>query len=283
MLGSIINRTKEKTTSEMMKKFNELNESYNKMAENSLTNKEHSYEYLSKPDDPNLENIIMKMNMEYKYAISEINVLQEELSRLKSYEKKYNKILECLRECNSLQNEFISDPKIRELNNEINDINIVKFDSSENLDFLNKLMTNINYKISENEQKMSKLLSTVSSFRKFLLRTSEINANKLTCTICYSNKISHCLNPCGHTFCKSCIDRMGRSCSSCRTGFQSQIKMFITENENEEDDLLSNNTSDFSINSSISGIDSNITSSHATSSILNNFSNSDFYSWMPLS
>lgn len=291
MINSVnTQQSKEERTREMMRKFNDLNDSYNKMAEKSLTSKEFSYEYIDKSEDVNIESIIMKMNMEYKHATSEIKSLQDEILQLKCCEKKYDKIIENLTQCNSLQNDFINEPKISAINIDINGAPLVSFANHENLKVLGKIMAQVNDKICDNEKKINELANIVLSFRKLFLKTSEMNsgANKLPCTICYSNKISHCLNPCGHTFCKTCIDRMGATCSACRSSFQTKIKMFITENE--EDDTEINNSSGFSFNGFGSGIvrDTTPITSISSSNILIGASSqptnsTDFYSWAPLS
>ena len=281
--------TKEEKTREMMRKFNDLNASYNKMAENSLSKKKFSYDYIDTSQDTDIENIIIKMNIEFKNATSEINSLQDQILQLKCCENKYNKIIENLNQCNNLQNEFINVSKIIDMNINIKDFTLVSFTNHENIKVFDKILLEINNKITDNERKISELTNIVSCFRKLFLRTSEIHgtANRLTCTICYCNQISHCLNPCGHTFCKTCIDKMGATCSSCRSSFQTKIKMFITENLEDETEI--NDNSGFSFNRFGSGIvrDSSIITPNTSSNIIgaasNPTANSDFYSWMPLS
>ena len=46
------------------------------------------------------------------------------------------------------------------------------------------------------------------------------------CTICFNNTISHCCNPCGHTYCSDCIDKTN-NCYICRAIIHNNIKLFF--------------------------------------------------------
>ena len=57
------------------------------------------------------------------------------------------------------------------------------------------------------------------------------NSNNLDCPICMDNKIDVALRPCGHTFCKECIekfieDKMSQ-CPICRKKFSKHDKIFL--------------------------------------------------------
>ena len=87
----------------------------------------------------------------------------------------------------------------------------------------------------------AKLLTTntnLSSYRDFIREgTKEMlgpDVKPNTCSICLENEITHCLVPCGHTFCLGCIDKSkGNSvvtetkCMTCRTPCKSSIKLFL--------------------------------------------------------
>jgi len=49
---------------------------------------------------------------------------------------------------------------------------------------------------------------------------------KNKCTICFNNTISHCCNPCGHTYCSDCIDKTN-NCYICRAIIHNNIKLFF--------------------------------------------------------
>ncbi len=48
-----------------------------------------------------------------------------------------------------------------------------------------------------------------------------------------------CINPCGHTFCKSCTDKLSNSCFICRGPVTTKIKMII---DFDDDDYNNQNT-----------------------------------------
>lgn len=48
------------------------------------------------------------------------------------------------------------------------------------------------------------------------------------CGICIAEPISHCVAPCGHTFCAGCIRRMNLTCYLCRGVVKDRIKLFLT-------------------------------------------------------
>jgi hypothetical protein len=49
---------------------------------------------------------------------------------------------------------------------------------------------------------------------------------KNKCTICFNNTISHCCNPCGHTYCSDCIDKTD-NCYICRSIIHNKIKLYL--------------------------------------------------------
>merc|ERR1711964_120426 len=58
---------------------------------------------------------------------------------------------------------------------------------------------------------------------------------KTNCTVClesYINREPHILNPCGHVFCKECIEQdeasRGRKCPNCNTQWSKKQRAFFT-------------------------------------------------------
>lgn len=47
------------------------------------------------------------------------------------------------------------------------------------------------------------------------------------CCICLNEPVSHCVSPCGHTFCSSCVKRQLTNCYMCRTGIKERIRIFF--------------------------------------------------------
>ena len=47
------------------------------------------------------------------------------------------------------------------------------------------------------------------------------------CSICLSESITHCVSPCGHTFCSSCIRKMNTACYLCRGAIRDRVRLFF--------------------------------------------------------
>jgi len=48
------------------------------------------------------------------------------------------------------------------------------------------------------------------------------------CSICLSEPVTHCVAPCGHTFCTGCVKRLTMSCYLCRGSVRERVKLFFT-------------------------------------------------------
>jgi len=48
------------------------------------------------------------------------------------------------------------------------------------------------------------------------------------CSICLSEPVTHCVAPCGHTFCTGCVKRLTMSCYLCRGAVRERVKLFFT-------------------------------------------------------
>ena len=66
-------------------------------------------------------------------------------------------------------------------------------------------------------------------FREFvqMMRVVQSNENEPLCTICLENMVTHCLNPCGHTYCETCLKRQVSSCFMCRAPMTSRVKLYF--------------------------------------------------------
>jgi len=65
------------------------------------------------------------------------------------------------------------------------------------------------------------------------------------CNVCVTNKINICINPCGHTFCSVCVEKMGLKCGMCRGKIDAKIKMYIdNDTDNGDDEIVSANLND---------------------------------------
>lgn len=47
------------------------------------------------------------------------------------------------------------------------------------------------------------------------------------CSICLIESITHCVSPCGHTFCSACIRKMNTACYLCRGAIRDRVRLFF--------------------------------------------------------
>jgi len=100
-------------------------------------------------------------------------------------------------------------------------------------------------KVQEKYTKIKKTIKLVDSKFSELFETNQDIAkkfvdngmnDKVTCKICYTNKVNTCINPCGHLFCDMCLNNLtDNSCPLCRNNMISKIKIYgIGEHESNE-------------------------------------------------
>jgi hypothetical protein len=105
----------------------------------------------------------------------------------------------------------------------------------------------VKIKIDELKEQVKNNNKKIGDFKKLVLNcmdNEQKESEKNMCSICVTRKINTCLNPCGHTFCLICVNKMNNKCGMCRTTYISKIKMFIADDEELEDsdnDLNNNN------------------------------------------
>lgn len=77
-------------------------------------------------------------------------------------------------------------------------------------------------------------LNKINRIKKFIRNgmSQEKEQMKNICSICVTNKVDICINPCGHTFCQSCTNKMNR-CSMCRGQITTKIKLFLDDQDDD--------------------------------------------------
>jgi len=176
---------------------------------------------------------IKKINNSIITQIEEYETFKDEIEKFNNIVKQAEKIYETLSkkiQITNIKNKLIISDNIL-LQNE-NKINIEEFEK------------NIDDKIFELNNKLNNNRNKILDFKKLILKC--IGDEKFSynmCNICVKNKINKCINPCGHTFCSSCLEKMGSKCGMCRSKIQSSIKMYIDnddDNEIHDEDINSN-------------------------------------------
>jgi hypothetical protein len=85
---------------------------------------------------------------------------------------------------------------------------------------------NLSLKNKELEQKEDIKSSLLFTKDKIINELKIELDDKNKCTICFNNTISHCCNPCGHTYCSDCIDKTN-NCYICRAIIHNKIKLYL--------------------------------------------------------
>ncbi len=75
----------------------------------------------------------------------------------------------------------------------------------------------------------------IESYRRFAalkemittFRFTDLQDKEPLCSICLNEPVSHCVSPCGHTFCFSCVKRQMSNCYMCRAGIKDRIRIFF--------------------------------------------------------
>ena len=210
------------------------------------------------PKEKKIDNLLSNIN-DYKKIDNGFNDYLENVNKLKLELKKMKKELMVFKGKHSKLNEiktFIDKFK-KELKEKLlknvydSDFTEVLTSIRSKLTFDNKLneyINNITKELHEKQnnfyllhQKYKENVNKVSELLKSNELEDEIINNETSCPICYDNKVTHCINPCGHTFCSNCVEEYGinAECFMCRTKIQSIIKMFMTFSE--ENNVSENN------------------------------------------
>lgn len=90
------------------------------------------------------------------------------------------------------------------------------------LESLDNTINNLNSKRIIKEKQLQNITKQIQDSKEFLLQ----NRNKLECSICNDKEIDTVLNPCGHTFCKTCLGNTNY-CYICRSFIINPIKLYL--------------------------------------------------------
>ena len=90
----------------------------------------------------------------------------------------------------------------------------------------NQTMVDIKKEYAEKKQQLQPYLSLISSI-------NQLNHSHI-CALCLTNPVSHFMNPCGHTYCKECLDKTEnpsdnkiKECSFCRGRIHSTHNLYF--------------------------------------------------------
>lgn len=235
-LKGICTRKNDNLSKEMMSKFKKLTDEYNKQADDNFNKDTSISNDVLNFDENNVFNMIKKAKLDVK-AINDNN------SKLYKKIEEYN---QCKNDCRTLiesieniSHTYYNLSTTSQLVDIANKLQIKQHIID--VEFTSKIANfenDIKVKIDELNEQIKNNNKKLSDFKKLVLQCSadEENENeKNMCSVCITRKINTCLNPCGHTFCLTCVDKMNNKCGMCRSSFISKIKMYIVNDETLEE------------------------------------------------
>lgn len=215
----------------MMDKFNKLNEKYNNSIENSFSVvSEYQYDILNLKD----EDLMYFLNKaKYELTINKNNMknINEEIKKYENILENINCLNKSIEKTNELYNNLLSKLDTIQI---INKSSLAKKTSLYKIELrTNGVKNEIEEKIENLKEDFSKNLNNIIRFKQLLLKAAPEEKIRNCCNVCAENKINICINPCGHTFCQSCADKMNK-CGMCRANITSKIKLYIEETQEDD-------------------------------------------------
>jgi hypothetical protein len=249
---------------EMMAKFNKLKEKYES---NAIEPYEYGEEYLKEQD---FRKTIENLNTMVTAKLGELKTINERVTKLTKYKNKLEEIFKNIRKT---EKSYIDLYKVKVLC--IDDLRLEKprcsiselmssdlgIDQetaiiyptllrerifsikSEYLNSLCDVYEKIEAKIENETCKMKNITDFLDLYKKTIdtCDTHKKTLGKYCCTICYENEVKMCIQPCGHTFCVSCAEKLTTRCFACNGAVTAKIKMYLL---GKDDDDASNTLAD---------------------------------------
>ena len=101
---------------------------------------------------------------------------------------------------------------------------------SKELEFKKCLNLSLKIELDEKKEIIKELKSDLEQKEDIIYlkdeKLKELKSNLNKCSVCFENKLSVCLNPCGHCYCDICI-KNANNCFICRTNIKNKIKLFL--------------------------------------------------------
>jgi len=239
---------------EIMSKFNEVSTQYKNFSEGVYSKDETNIDNgLLNYSSTDVTDIISKMN-------SDMTKIQKSIDELKS---EYDKYIQFEKRCCEYIDSYIKQKVL--INNISGDMIIFSLDFDRSLlhednnvhSNILKLQNKAKSKMDELSNEINLKKTKIDNFRRLIFNSvDESVAKKMTddylCQICFTNKITTCLTPCGHTFCVKCSEKM-TDCANCRSRIKKKIKMFIDHGKEETAEIKTIQEINASENNNIGG------------------------------
>lgn len=192
--------------------------------------------------------------------------ISEVIKEYESFKTDINKFNDLVKEANNIYDNLSTKTQISDIKHKlIISQNILL--KNENKTNIRDFETSIDEKIIDLNNRLTNNNNRLSNFKKLVMKcmgNEKIDYNM--CNVCVTNKINICINPCGHTFCSVCVEKMNSKCGMCRGKIDAKIKMYIENDDKDDDEIVSANINNDLDGNTIQGWD------HDTSIIATSFS-----------
>lgn len=99
------------------------------------------------------------------------------------------------------------------------------------------LYDEIGEKLEDATSQMQKIHDFLNRYKETVSMCGAGNSTLLSeynCTICYEDPVTMCMQPCGHTFCTKCTEKLTTRCFICNLPVTAKTKMFLLGREEED-------------------------------------------------
>jgi len=167
-----------------------------------------------------IKNKIIILRKEYKSLLEKSNNIDKDIQELETMEDAYNNFSKMY-------------------------LSILNKDGDRNIIY--EIMINIECKKNESDTLNNRIIDTLTEINKLknIIRSDNLDDESdtpfidteinpaLLCFTCHEGQITHCFNPCGHSFCEKCVSRVniGYSnsiCFMCRAKVNGKIKLYFS-------------------------------------------------------
>jgi hypothetical protein len=158
---------------------------------------------------------VLNMTVEsFKKVLIKLNTLKNDLEQEYSEKKEVvNKFSEKVQELVDLVSSVEAKTSLTQYSfKELLFAKVVEYSDAFGLDLIKEKISNVN-------KELVCLKDSIRSFNSI--------QHPCVCTICMESKLEYFIDPCGHTLCKNCKDKLNNKCFYCRNKISGFKKLFL--------------------------------------------------------
>jgi hypothetical protein len=200
------------------------------LSEKNFINSKEKYDELIKKYNDNMVNDDIVFTKQDIHFLDNLLKIKNKISILSSLYSKhihfYQKLSDELEKLYKLKEEYISFYDNFEIT--------IEMDCSKEEDnkwiLIEKIIHEKKELLKENNKQISQLQYDIRLLKTLISETDLYSENKIStiCCICMEKEIGFSINPCGHTFCENCCDKIyNNKCFVCRKDVAFTTKLFF--------------------------------------------------------